>query len=262
MLHNTTIQREGKELEKQVLFLSDYASTLMGAGVHTSRVIRNTKRLGMALGVEVKISNMLKSLILSGTDKQTGENCNRLSEIPHSPISLEVNTNLSRLSWEACDEELSFEEIRKRYSELIALPRLHFFVVLILASFANASFCALFGGDLFSGGIVFSATLIGMFTKQQLLNKGINTFLTFIISAFIASMMATMSLIFETTSDIAIATSVLFLIPGVPLINGFMDVMEGHVITGSARLINAFLLILCIAIGLSMTIILINKNLL
>ncbi len=262
LLNDSCTKNSNHYLKQQAIFLSEYASMLMGSGVHTSRVIRNTKRIAQALDVEVSISNLHKSLILSATNNETGDSYNTLSEIPHAPISFEINTNLSRLSWEAVDENLSFDEIKERYTKLINKPKLHFIVILILASFANASFCAIFGGDWFSKGIVFTATLVGLYTKQKLLEKGLNVFLTFIISAFMASMMANMSIVFETTSDVALATSVLFLIPGVPLINGIMDLMEGHIMTGSARLINAFLLILCIAIGLSGTILLVRSALL
>jgi uncharacterized membrane protein YjjP (DUF1212 family) len=234
----------------------------MGSGVHTSRVIRNVKRIGDALGTDVKIGGTHKSLMLSATDKGTGESLNMLSEVPACPISFEINTNLSRLSWDACDEHLSFEEITKRYTRLVDKPKMHPIVVLILASFANASFCALFGGDWFSKCIVFSATLIGMFAKQRMQLRKVNPFITVVLSAFIASFAASTSIVFNTTSDVALATSVLFLVPGVPLINGFIDIMEGYIIIGMARLLHAFLLVLCIAIGMSGTIILLKDNLL
>ena len=252
----------GSELKKQVLFLSEYASVLMGSGVHTSRVIRNTKRLGESIGLDVKLSGLHKSMILSAVDKKTEESFNTLTEVPHCPISFEINTNLSRLSWEAYDEHLSFDEIKEKYTYLVNKPKLHLTVILLLSSLANASFCALFGGDWFAMCIVFSATLIGMYTKQVMIAKKTNQFLTFITCAFLSSMAASTATVFDTTAEIALATSVLFLIPGVPLINGFMDIMEGHVLTGSARLINAFLLILCIAIGLSVSIVLLKSSLL
>jgi uncharacterized membrane protein YjjP (DUF1212 family) len=249
------------KLKEKALFLSKYASTLWGSGVHTSRVIRNTKRIGEALGIEVKIAGFHKSLILSVIDKQTDERFNVLEEIPHYPISFEINKNLSQLSWEAYDEKLSFDEINERYTLLAAKEKMHPVAVLLLTSFANASFCALFGGDWFSMLIVFSATIIGMFIKQQMLANKQNQFLTFAFCSFIASLVASTSFIFKTTSETALATSVLFLIPGVPLINGFIDIMEGHILTGSARLINAFLLVLSIAIGMSVTILLIKDSL-
>lgn len=60
----------------------------------------------------------------------------------------------------------------------------------------------------------------------------------------------------------ALATSVLFLIPGVPLINGVIDIVEGHVLIGCSRLIGALLLILCIAVGLSVTLLMVKGSLL
>lgn len=67
---------------------------------------------------------------------------------------------------------------------------------------------------------------------------------------------------FDTTSEIALATSVLYLIPGVPLINGIIDIVEGETIIGCSRLISAFLLIICIAIGMSFTLMLVKNSLL
>lgn len=41
------------ELTELLDFIGEYATYLLGSGVHTSRVVRNTKRLGEALGVRV-----------------------------------------------------------------------------------------------------------------------------------------------------------------------------------------------------------------
>ena len=111
-------------------------------------------------------------------------------------------------------------------------------------------------------GIVFSATLIGMFLRQRMTAAGINHYIIFIVSSFVASLSASTSLIFDTTSEIAIATSVLFLVPGVPLINGVIDIVEGYVLAGFSRLAQAALLIVCIAIGLSFTLLLVKDSLL
>ena len=68
-----------------------------------------------------------------------------------------------------------------------------------------------------------------------------------------ASLCASAALRFDCSAETALATSVLFLVPGVPLINGVIDIVEGHILIGCSRLINALLLIICIAIGLSAT---------
>ena len=50
--------------------------------------------------------------------------------------------------------------------------------------------------------------------------------------------------------------------PGVPLINGVIDIVEGHILIGFSRLINALLLIVCIAVGLSATLMIVKNSLL
>ena len=47
----------------------------------------------------------------------------------------------------------------------------------------------------------------------------------------------------------------------VPLINGVIDVVEGYVLTGFARLTEASLLIVSIAIGLSFTLLMVKNSL-
>ena len=219
-------------------FIAEYSAHLMGAGVHTSRVVRNSKRIGEAFGLDVKLGVFHKNIILTIVDKET-----------------------NALSWEAVDNHLSLEELTAKYKKIVSAPMIHPLFVLLLVGFANASFCKLFGGDLISMGIVFSATITGFYLKQQMQKKKLNHYIVFIVSAFVASLCASTALIFDTTSEIAMATSVLYLVPGVPLINGVIDIVEGYVLTGFARLTEASLLIVSIAIGLSFTLLMVKNSL-
>lgn len=253
--------RENESLLSVAKFIAEYSSHLMGCGVHTSRVIRNSKRIGESFGIDVKISVFQKNIILTLLDQDTREAYSEVVDIQASPISFEHNSELSALSWEAFDRRLSLEELKGKYERIVSSPRMDSLFTLILVGLANASFCRLFGGDWCSAGIVFSATIVGFFLKQQMQHKKFNHYVTFVVSAFVASLCASMALIFDTTSEIALATSVLFLIPGVPLINGVIDIVEGYILTGCARLIDALLLVICIAVGLSFTLLLFKNSL-
>lgn len=242
-------------------FIAEYSAHMMGCGVHTSRVVRSSKRIGEAFGANVKIGIFQQNIILTISDNETKETYSEITDIPALPISFEKNAKLSALSWETYDKQLSLNELKDKYNTIISSPLIDPLFVLILVGFANASFCRLFGGDLTSMGIVFSATIIGFFLKQQMQIRKYNHYITFVVSAFMASFCASVALIFDTTSDIALATSVLFLIPGVPLINGVIDIVEGYILTGFARLVNAIMLIICIAIGLSFTLMMVKNNL-
>ena len=103
------------ELKAIARFVAEYATRLMGSGVHTSRVVRNTKRLGEALGVRVIVSAFQKVVNFSVFDDESGEVYSEVVDIPPRPISFELNAELSALSWEACDRHLTLEEIEARY---------------------------------------------------------------------------------------------------------------------------------------------------
>lgn len=251
-----------EELTAITDFVAEYATHLLGSGVHTSRVVRNSQRIGTSQGVEVQLSSFQKSIILSVRDAGSGEVSTRVISIPALPISFERNSDLSALSWEALDDALPLDEIRRRYESLLRKPAMDPMFVLVVVGLANASFCRLFGGDWTAVGIVFTATLVGFAAKQRMQAHGVNHFLIFICSAFLASLCASVALRFDCTAEIALAASPLFLVPGVPLINGVIDILEGHILIGFSRLINALLLIVCIAVGLSATLVMIKDSLL
>ena len=250
------------ELKAVTQFVAEYATRLMGSGVHTSRVVRNTKRLGEALGVRVMVSAFQKVVTFSVYDDESGRVYSEVADIPPLPISFERNSDLSALSWDALDEGFPLSEIRRRYDELTAKPRIDPIFVLLTVGLANASFCRLFGGDWTAAGIVFTATLVGFAARQRMQAHGVNHFLIFIISAFMASLCASAALRFDCTAETALATSVLYLVPGVPLINGVIDIVEGHVLNGIARLTSALMLIVCIAVGLACTLMIVKNGLL
>ena len=49
-------------LKRIAQFLADYSARLIGSGVHTSRTVRNTKRIGTALGCETHLNLSMKTM--------------------------------------------------------------------------------------------------------------------------------------------------------------------------------------------------------
>lgn len=246
------IHSELKSLSK---FLSDYSTSLMAVGVQTSRIVKNTDRIAESFGYYADMTIFQKTIIMTIRDKDNSHSYSTVNKIKPLGLNFAINSKLSTLSWEAYDQRLSLDELWKRYHEIINKPRESKWIVLLLVACANASFCRLFQGDLTSMGIVFIATLVGFYVRQVLLGRDWNHLAVFILSSFIASLIGSTGYIMHwgTTPETALGTSVLYLIPGVPLINSIMDIIDGHVLAGTSRFINACLLIICISIGLSIT---------
>ncbi|MFI3292349.1 MAG: threonine/serine exporter family protein [Rikenellaceae bacterium] len=246
---NTSIHND--ELVEVAELLLEVATSLMGAGAHTARIVHNTNRMALSFGYEVHFTIFHKTMTVMVRDRTTHESVTLVQPNKQMALNFRMVSELSALSWDTLDLELSPTQAREQYEEIIAHKRLSRWVVLLLVACANASFCRLFGGDFIGMGMVFTSTLIAFFVRQEMMNRHMNHSVVFVTASFISSLIAGLGIYhgWGTTPEIALATSVLFLIPGVPLINSIMDLMEGHILVGIARFVNATILIISITIG-------------
>ena len=246
-----------ERLKDTAIFLAEYASTLMAVGAQTSRIQLNTVRMARSFGYHTNLLIFPKTLSITLLDAEHNRSYTYIKETPGMALNFKANMRLSALSWKAFDHKLPLKELWRMVKIIVKEKRENPWLVLLLAAFANACFCRLFDGNLTSMAIVWVATLVGFFIRQQLSRRGVNHLAVFVICAFASTLIgATDYLYFHGgTEDISLGTSMLYLVPGVPLINGVMDIVDGHALDGIARLTNACLLIICIALGLSATVI-------
>ena len=94
------------ELKAVTQFVAEYATRLMGSGVHTSRVVRNARRIGASQSVDVRLTTFQRTSILTVREEGNPQVVTQVVEIPHLPISFERNSDLSALSWDALDDRL------------------------------------------------------------------------------------------------------------------------------------------------------------
>ena len=256
-MQEKTDQDIHQKLKEATLFLAEYASTLMAVGAQTSRIQLNTVRMARSMGYHVNLLIFPKTLSITLQDGSLNHSYTYIKKTPGLPLNFKANMKLSQLSWNASDERLPLSELWARLKAIVTERRESPWLVLLLASVANACFCRLFDGNLTSMAIVFVATLIGFLLRQQLTRRGVNHLAVFTLCAFVSTMIGVTDYLFfhGGTEDMSLGTSMLYLVPGVPLINGVMDIVDNHVLDGISRLTGALLLIICIAIGLSGTVI-------
>lgn len=125
-------------------------------------------------------------------------------------------------------------------------------LVLVLVGLANASFCELFGGDLVSMLIVFIATIDGFFLKQKLPAKGIDYRVVIVLASCLSAVIACSGFVFGwgRTPEVALATSVLYFVPGIPFCNAVCDLLYGHYICCISRFLHAVMITVCLSLGL------------
>lgn len=234
------------------IFLSDYASWLLGCGATCIRIEKNIQRMSEAFGVESDMQISPAHIHLTVWDKDHNESYNNIKRVHKSGISFNINTQLSKLSWDVADGKQDFDQAVETFQTITKTRPANKWAVLLLASLANMSFCRLFNGDAEAMLVVFIATLVGYRLKQVMLEAKADVRVVFMCSAFASSVFGAGAYLFEwgNTPEIAIGTSVLYLIPGIPYINSVSDMIDGHYISSFSRFIDAVILTASLSVGL------------
>ncbi len=245
-------QKASVTLKEICLFLSEYSAWLLGSGATSIRLEKNVRRMAKSLDCEAEMTILPRHIHMTVSSVDKSECYTYIIATHPMPISFNINTKLSRLSWEMADEGLGFAEVQQRFRKIIKTPPTNKYTVLFLAACANAAFCRLFTGDWAAVGIVFMSTLAGFYLKQVLSEYKVDVRLIFIICAFVSSVLASTATLFSIghTPEIAVGTSVLYLVPGIPFLNSFSDMLDGHYICAFGRFMNALVLTCCLSVGL------------
>lgn len=234
------------------IFLSEYAAWLLGSGATCIRLERNVKRIAQKFDTEAVMTIMPRHIHMTVCNEDRSESYTFITSIGCTTISFDINTKLSSLSWAIADGKVTFDEARHEFKSICHTPPTNPTLVRFLAAIANASFCRLFGGDLISMAVVFIAALAGFYIKQSLCEKKVDIRLVFIICAFVSSVLGSTCALFHlgATPGIAVGTSVLYLVPGIPFINSFSDMLAGHYISAFSRFMHAVILTASLSMGL------------
>lgn len=234
------------------LFLSQYASWLLGCGATCIRLETNVKRIAAAYGFSAELTIMPRHINITVSLEGSDDVFTSMTAVRKTAINFDMNTRLSSLSWKISDKRLSLDSARRLFENIIRPRPRKEWALISIVSVANASFCRLFDGDFIAMAIVFFATFAGFTFKQILMQRGADIRLTVIFCAFVSTVLGATGVLFSlgSTPYIALATSVLYLVPGIPFINSFSDMLYRHYICAFSRFVDALVLTCCLSIGL------------
>ena len=216
---------------------------LLQHGAESALVDELSSRLGRALGMDSVESSISSNAIVLTTSKNQdrGINMHVVTEVQHIVILAEHHL-------------LDYKGVEKRFSQIQPLryPR---WLVALMVGLSCACFCKLNKGGWDGAVITFFASTAAMYIRQLLAQRHLHPQINFCLTAFAATTISGLLLqlpTFSNTPTIAMAASVLLLVPGFPLINAVADMFKGHINTGLARWAIASLLTLATCVGVVM----------
>jgi len=156
--------------------------------------------------------------------------------------------SITKISWQILKESITFDELKNFFEEINSKPKIYSHWQIIFAvGIACGGFCCLFGGNFLEIICTALAAMAGKFFQIKLLKHKVNEFLAIEFAAFIATTFA----YFLSTDSLkpTIACS-LFLIPGVPIVNSIINMINNFFQNSMLELFRAFLIILSMTAGI------------
>ena len=244
-----------------------FGSLLLDIGIGLLKAGSSGRRIRITLTNMASVYNYLihpeigpKAISITLLDNQYQPLFNGTRSTNSYGVDFKIMSAAERLTISISKRQWSMTEMTAEVNRFLSLPKHPFIWVLIAVSMAGAAFCYTFGGNFPEMAVTFAATCCGLFLKHQLQKKSINVYAVTFLSAFLASLCVGLLhiLISGIRLENTYATCALFLIPGVPLINSIIDLVDGNILYGLERGLNAMIHALAIAFGLTATLYIFN----
>lgn len=241
------------------------ALLFMQYGGESAVVVDLTKRLGVALGVDgvecgLSFNAVTLTTIWQGrcitTVRNTvhqGINVSILVQIQQIILQTESMRQQGVASLAMIEQvEQSFDCLdRSTYSEM---------TMSIFVGISCAAFAYLHSREWSIALVTLLASLVAMRMRLYLSAHHFNPFVVVIITAFFATVLGAGAYFLQLGehADIAVAASVLLLVPSFPIINALSDILKGYINMGVGRWMFATMLTLSACVGIVIALILLQ----
>ncbi|ELM0339990.1 threonine/serine exporter ThrE family protein [Vibrio vulnificus] len=223
---------------------------LLAHGAESTLVGDIMRRIGIASGVsEVEVALSANALVV--TTVMDGHCITTTRSCVDRGINMKAVTEIQRICI-MMEKGMLDPMMAQRKLNNISPERYNRWLVVFMIGISCASFARLAGGDWAVFAMTFLASACGMTVRQEIGHRHFNPLLNFAATAFVTTLISAQAVILEIGNlpTVVMASSVLMLVPGFPLINSVADMLKGHINMGIARFVMASLLTLATSLGI------------
>ena len=237
---------------------------LLQNGADSERVEETVHRLGTGLGCDwMDVIVHPHAIVLTTVNNHQFRT--KARRIPNMGVNMHVVSRITDVAYQIDSKKMDRFEARRELVEIDKMsPLYNRWLVVVMVGLSCAAFSRLFGANLETFLVTWLAASTGMWIRQQMHRLYFNPFLIVMGTALTASLIASFAiqLFVDGMPEIALAASVLLLVPGAPLINAIEDLINGHTTTGIARGTVGLIIALSIAVGITLALWITNRVLL
>lgn len=256
-LNDMTVESKAS-LTESLEALLRFGGQLLSAGHMAYRVRQFVDELARKMHVE----SLALQLALSGL-VATGRRGNEYATLVREVGAPGVNTSRIRALQElvrAAPEGLAPDELHRKIDEIDRLPS-RYSAGLTAAAVGTAcgAFAFINGGGVAEILAAAAGSCVGQGLRSTLLRRRFNQYAAFAVCGLVASgvyvalaaLLARAGIGVNARHAAGLISSVLFLVPGFPLVAALLDLFQHEIPVAVSRLVYAFMLCLMVALGLS-----------
>lgn len=234
------------------------AVLLLEHGAESRLIEQISLRFGKALGCDsVEISLIPSAVVL--TTLVSENSCTTTRRAHRQPINMSIVHEVLKICI-SCEKDSDGVHVVEYKLHAIRRNYYNKWLVIVMIGLSCASFSHLHGSDWVGFWITFLAASIGMWVRILLSSKDYAPPVVFAMSAFVITLVASLSSYhnISSTSNIVLSSSVLLLVPGFPYINAILDVFKGYISMAWGRWMHATVLTFMTSIGIILAMSLLN----
>ncbi len=225
---------------------------LMENGAETRRVFETVKEMSRNLGVEemhVLVTHRSVLVTVASGD----EAVTRIIRVGTLGVNHSTISAISKVFQRMKSGRVSLAKVNRLVDAIASEPPQYpRWLVLIMVGLACGGFSRLSGGDWAAFAACSLAATLGIWLRQTLHHMHFQPMLCVFSAAFASASLCTLMTrsLGSATVGAGVAASVLYLVPGVPMINAVADLVKGHLLTGIARATTVALIATFVSMGL------------
>lgn len=242
------------EIGRKAELILSVGQLLMENGADTAQISRDMKRVAAYMGIPAEkfhLHIMYTTLMLNISDEHHSHTSFRKC-VKHA-VDMRIISGVSRLTWRAMREHYTLDELAGELKKIAQRPRFYNkWLTMLAAGSGCGAFCTLFGCDFNAAIYTALSAIIGKFVQMQCAERfGINAYVSMTFAAFAATIVAYLTHLLPTSTPWhPMIAAALFMVPGIPMINAFGDMLNTYLISGAARLLHTAIIIGAMTFGI------------
>jgi uncharacterized membrane protein YjjP (DUF1212 family) len=249
-------------LEERSNLVLAFARVLYVNGQSTEETLAAAERLGDTLGLRARIIPRWGELQLHAADGDARLVCATASD--PSGVDMDRVASAMRAIEELGDGRLAPAAAAATISAISRAPPAPTWLFTLAAAAGAVALAAIFGVQhLPAAALIFASAAAGAILRRSLAKLSTNLFLQPFCAALLAGVIGAIATRYQLSSSLRLVAvcPCMILVPGPHVLNGALDLIQGRVHLGAARLIYAGLVVVAISIGLLLGLALLGESL-